>query len=360
MNSIVAIRTAPRRAVLVAIALAALLLAIVVPGPGDRAHAATSEQIITRILDDTNALRAQQGKPPLFRNQRMEMVATEWSRQQAQSATMSHNPSYSQQIPGGWRSAAENVAYGYQYDRVVAAWRDSPGHFRNIMSDSTDIGIGFAYAANGQLYYTQVFAQYPASAQAAARQPALGTGAVSVKGPGSELIPGATIEIRKDNCAGAAVWRTTTGSRPSAYGAFGIGLAPGAYCAVTLAAPAPYDRAADVPFTMEARSGNWVTVWLPSRVTGAVVAKNSQGVGVNGVTALTRSGSCAAPGAGVWQNTTATNAWSTGGYGISLRPGTYCTTVVGAPGAYGNPAPVETVVTRPGPVWITLWMPTAR
>lgn len=63
---------------------------------------------------------------------------------------------------------------------------------------------------------------------------ALGTGAVSIKGPNSELLPGVTVEIRKDTCLGQPVWRTTTTNRSDAYGAFGIGLAAGQYCIKTL------------------------------------------------------------------------------------------------------------------------------
>ena len=186
----------------------------------------------------------------------------------------------------------------------------------------------------------------------------MGTGAVSVKGQSSELVPGATIEIRQNDCAGPPVWRTTTGSTNSAFGAFGISLDAGDYCIATLAVPAGYGAAADALIRMEARAANWFTVWLPGSpiVTGAVVAKDAFSNGVNGVTAVTTEGPCTALGRPVWQNTTATSRWSTGGYGVSLAPGTYCTTVIAVPLDYSAPDPVETVVSAPGPVWITLWM----
>ncbi|MEC5150977.1 hypothetical protein [Cryobacterium sp. GrIS_2_6] len=186
----------------------------------------------------------------------------------------------------------------------------------------------------------------------------MGTGAVSIKGQNSELVPGTTVEIRQGDCAGPAVWRTTTGSTPSAYGAFGIGLTPGPYCIVTLAVPAPYGMPSGTTlFRMGAGAGNWVTVWLPGPISGALVAKDAQGFGINGVTALIRQGSCVPQGPGVWENTTATNQWSSGGFGISLIPGTYCTIIVQVPGGYSIPAPTEAIVTAPGPVWITAWIP---
>ncbi|TFB98006.1 MULTISPECIES: hypothetical protein [unclassified Cryobacterium] len=191
---------------------------------------------------------------------------------------------------------------------------------------------------------------------APAQAASIGTGAVSIKGQSSELVPGTTVEIRQGDCSGAPVWRTTTGSTPSAYGAFGIGLTPGAYCIVTLSVPAPYGMPANTTFQMGSGTGNWVTVWLPGPLSGAVVAKNSLGYGINGVTAFIRQGSCASPGQGVWQNVTATNQWSSGGFGISLLPGTYCTSVTDVPWDYSTPQPVETVVSAPGPIWITIWL----
>ena len=352
------VRTA---AISIAVSVATVLGAGVLAAPASAAQAtatATNNQMIEKILADTNAVRADAGMGPLVRNSKLDAVAATWSDRQVDAGAMSHNPSFSSQIPAGWSRAGENAATGYSYTTVVAAWRASAGHYANLIGDYTDIGIGISFASNGTAYYTQNFAKYSSSAQAAARAPAMGTGAVSVKGPASELIPGATIEIRKNDCSGGAVWRTTTTSNPNAYGAFGISLEVGTYCVVTLSAPGLYDRAPDFLFTMKAKAGNWFTAWLPGAVTGAVVAKDQDSNGVNGFTALTRMGTCDSPGAGVWQNTTSSNRWSTGGYGIALKAGTYCTTVVSTPVGYSTPAPIQSVVTAPGPIWITLW--TAR
>lgn len=190
----------------------------------------------------------------------------------------------------------------------------------------------------------------------------IGTGAVSIKGPSSELLPGVTVEIRKDTCAGPAVWLTTTTDRSDAYGAFGIGLEPGSYCISTLAVPAPYSPPADVSFTMEQRPANWVTVWVPGppikqTVTGALVAKSSDGWPINGVTVHIREGSCAASGQGVWQNKTAANQWAQGGFGIALTEDTHCVTTLGVPSGYHVPAPFETTIASPSPAWVTVWVP---
>ena len=57
-----------------------------------------------------------------------------------------------------YRSAGENIAYGYATPaQVVNGWMNSEGHRKNILSASyTKIGVG-CYSANGVLYWSQFF-----------------------------------------------------------------------------------------------------------------------------------------------------------------------------------------------------------
>lgn len=150
-------------AVFVALAGAGVSAATAATAPQSTAAAsATTDEIVQTILDDTNAVRAKKGLPALIRSAPMESVAMAWSRKQGDAKKMSHNPDYSTQIPSGWRIAAENVAAGYDYTDVVDAWEHSEGHYANIVSGVTHIGIGY-YQSNGRTYFTQDFAKYPAS-----------------------------------------------------------------------------------------------------------------------------------------------------------------------------------------------------
>lgn len=185
----------------------------------------------------------------------------------------------------------------------------------------------------------------------------MATGSISVKGPSSQLLPGTTVQVLSGSCSGPAVWLTTTGSSPTAYGSFSFWLPVGSYCVKTLAVPAGYTLPVPMTVTVKTGSANSFTVWVSGPVTGALVAKNASGQGVDGVTALIRMGGCAAPGQAVWQSTTATNRWSVGGFGISLMPGPYCVTVTGLPQGYQMPAPQDAMVTAAGPIWITVWLP---
>ena len=112
------------------------------------------------ILQQTNALRAQNGLPPLRLNAALNDIAQDWSVQQARVSAMSHRPNFHALYPSGWSRASENVAAGYSASAVVGAWAASAGHRANLLSTNTDIGIGVAANANGRLYYTQNFGRY--------------------------------------------------------------------------------------------------------------------------------------------------------------------------------------------------------
>jgi uncharacterized protein YkwD len=113
-----------------------------------------------RVVADVNAARKNAGKPALTASRSMHAVANAWSEKQAAAGRMSHNPDYARQIPAGWTSAAENVAYGYAPSKVTRAWLDSPGHRANILGSFTHVGVGVDCSKAGKPYYTQVFGKY--------------------------------------------------------------------------------------------------------------------------------------------------------------------------------------------------------
>jgi uncharacterized protein YkwD len=205
------------RATVLAAALAAALVLVPTAGasaaegisdptPSFDASAAPSQStVVKKILKDTNAARRNVGLPALKLDTAVSKVAAAWSKKQHTNRKMSHNPNYAKQIPAGWRSAGENVAYGYDYRTVTRAWLDSPGHRANILNRSfTHIGIGF-YEKGGQRYYTQVFAQYPATAKSTA------------KAPGAPGTPRAAAPLRTGATVSWAAPRSSNGSKVTGY-----------------------------------------------------------------------------------------------------------------------------------------------
>lgn len=62
----------------------------------------------------------------------------------------------------GWRLLGENVAYNYGFDDpqivVVERWMESDKHRENILNGGfTHAGLGIAKAADGRVFFTQVF-----------------------------------------------------------------------------------------------------------------------------------------------------------------------------------------------------------
>jgi hypothetical protein len=151
--------------------LAAVVLSLFVTGLAVPTQANAAAADISTMYTQTNSARTAAGLPALKRNTAMDAVAQAWAKKMADAATMSHNPSYSTQIPSGWTRASENVAYGYKSNAVVNGWLNSPGHKANIMGDVTDIGIGYFVDAKGVAWSVQNFAKYAASSAPAPAAP---------------------------------------------------------------------------------------------------------------------------------------------------------------------------------------------
>ena len=131
--------------------------------------AAYDEGTIVALANDA---RAQNGLGGLVRNGSLDTVALNWANQMAANGSISHNPNYSSQIPGGWRAAAENVAQGYgSGSGFHNGWMASSPHRANILGNFTDIGTALI-EANGTTWAVQVFANYPGSGLPAPAPPA--------------------------------------------------------------------------------------------------------------------------------------------------------------------------------------------
>jgi hypothetical protein len=98
-------------------------------------------------------------------------VAQSWASKMAKSGKLAHNPNLSSQVKG-YRYVGENVGYGANAAQIHGALMKSPGHKANILDrDFTQIGVGAARDAKGNLWITQVFRQ-PTGSTASKPKPA--------------------------------------------------------------------------------------------------------------------------------------------------------------------------------------------
>lgn len=145
----------------------AALPAVAAPAPAVVLPAATTPPVTNAdaaektILQRTNALRAGAGRQALVRNAKLDAVAAAWATRMATTGDFRHNPSFSRQIPAGWRLAGENIAMNSTSgDRLYTQWQNSAPHRANMLNPSYNrVGLG-AVKIGGRYYGVQVFGAY--------------------------------------------------------------------------------------------------------------------------------------------------------------------------------------------------------
>jgi uncharacterized protein YkwD len=131
------------------------------PAPSDSADQALQGEV-NRLVD---VQRTSNGCTALTVNDQLTTAARGHSAWMAQSGTLSHTGDGGSTFvtranaAGYAQPSAENIAMGYRTAaEVVDGWMGSSGHRANILNcESTTVGVGVAYAADGTPYYTQVF-----------------------------------------------------------------------------------------------------------------------------------------------------------------------------------------------------------
>src|SRR5689334_22993051 len=100
---------------------------------------------VERVLELTNAERAQAGLAPLVLNDSLSEAAQDYSQVLATGDCFAHTcgpvPDFADRLTqtgyAGWSSIGENIAAGYPTpEAVVAGWMASPGHRQNILTPS--------------------------------------------------------------------------------------------------------------------------------------------------------------------------------------------------------------------------------
>lgn len=117
----------------------------------------------TEVVRLVNVERARYGLSALAADAELSRVARYKSRDMREKGYFSHeSPTYGtpfqmmKSFGITYRTAGENIAYGYSTpEAVVTAWMNSDGHRANILNSSyTRLGVG--YVADGH-YWTQMF-----------------------------------------------------------------------------------------------------------------------------------------------------------------------------------------------------------
>lgn len=119
-----------------------------------------------KVLELVNQERAAAGLKPLTMNTKLSEVAAMKSQDMANLGYFDHtSPTYGspfdmmKQFGISYKAAGENIAKGQTSpEQVMDGWMNSPGHRANILNANfTQLGVGIAKNANGQLIWTQMF-----------------------------------------------------------------------------------------------------------------------------------------------------------------------------------------------------------
>jgi len=119
-----------------------------------------------KVIEIVNSERSKAGLNTLAENAETDKIATLKSQDMVNSNYFSHtSPTYGSPFEMlshfniSYTAAGENIAYGQSTpDEVMTAWMNSPGHRANILNTNfSQIGVGIALKANGQLVWTQEF-----------------------------------------------------------------------------------------------------------------------------------------------------------------------------------------------------------
>ena len=136
--------------------------------PSAASVAATGDE--RRAFDLINAVRRERGQKPLVWDGALTNMARFHSENMARQNFFNHVDKDGLSTAGradalgvqGWRALGENIAYNQGYDDPVAfaveRWMRSDKHRDNILnSQFTHAGLGVARAADGRVFFTQVF-----------------------------------------------------------------------------------------------------------------------------------------------------------------------------------------------------------
>lgn len=142
------------------------------------AHAEESDQpdlgkAIASIVDQTNALRKENGLDPVKQNEKLNSTADYFANFMAESGKYGHDadghlPSERATKHGyeyavineniAWQSNSEGFTTDKLADGFAQGWEHSPEHRKNMLDpDVTDIGVAIAKASDGKYYAVQMF-----------------------------------------------------------------------------------------------------------------------------------------------------------------------------------------------------------
>lgn len=138
------------------------------------------QEIAIKILSKTNTIRSAQGLSDLVQDDEMDILAELHSKNMIEYDFFDHvdhqgkSPSdRATDLDYGYSKLAENIGYVPWFENVstcgdtrsaesiaecvVEGWKNSPGHYTNMIGNYIELGVGVAFTQDSIAYFTQVF-----------------------------------------------------------------------------------------------------------------------------------------------------------------------------------------------------------
>jgi uncharacterized protein YkwD len=118
-----------------------------------------AEQMIKRIVHETNTFRQSEGKKPLTGNARLSKAAQKHAEHMARAEKISHEgfSKFIEEVGYDFSHIAENVAYfsgPVSAEAVMNGWKTSSPHRKNLLDPQvSEIGVGAAQDKSGHWYF---------------------------------------------------------------------------------------------------------------------------------------------------------------------------------------------------------------
>lgn len=114
------------------------------------------------VITHTNKIRVDAGAKKVAHRACLERHAERHAKWMAKNRTLQHQSSSKFRAimkECKINAIGENIAYGQKTSQsVTTAWRNSPGHYTNMVNRRYDrIGVAYSTASNGRRYWIQIF-----------------------------------------------------------------------------------------------------------------------------------------------------------------------------------------------------------
>ncbi|MGB1020571.1 MAG: CAP domain-containing protein [Flavobacteriaceae bacterium] len=143
-------------------------------------NSAFEDQITKAVFEKTNGVRKEKGLSALSRHEELDLLSKLHSDNMVEHNFFAHedhqgaSPSdRADALNFGWTTIAENIGQVPWFENVtgcgdtrsadaiatcvVEGWRNSPGHYANMIGDFQQIGVGVTFDKDSIVFFTQVF-----------------------------------------------------------------------------------------------------------------------------------------------------------------------------------------------------------